>query len=317
MRWIGKLGWCVAGLIAVALHVALFAASPSRIRGEASTSAGPTVESASSLAGIVGQLAEVTPVETVEVAETPAATVTEAQPVTTSENLESEDLSPTVTPSTVSPPIDTRTATASPALAQIVVPETAISETLVPELAEQVMPPDVIEALAPPPQPEVTQPRKRRAQKPRRTKPEQKTAKQPRRAQRAPAKRKRPAKERKSRPAKARRRGNSARGSAGARAGGGRSRSTASQGAINAYASRVRSRILARSPSGKGARGTTVISFALRSSGALRYARIVRSSGNRRLDRRALAAVRGGGFPRPPKGASARQLRFTIPFHFR
>jgi TonB family protein len=36
------------------------------------------------------------------------------------------------------------------------------------------------------------------------------------------------------------------------------------------------------------------------------------------LDRAALVAVRRGSpFPMPPRGATRRQLRFTIPFNFR
>lgn len=116
---------------------------------------------------------------------------------------------------------------------------------------------------------------------------------------------------------RARQRGNSA-SQGGAGTGGGGGRSQASSGAIAGYASRVRSRILSRSPTNAGHRGTTIVSFGVTTSGGLSYARVSRSSGNRGLDQRALASVRGASpFPRPPTGARASQLRFSVPFHFR
>jgi len=116
---------------------------------------------------------------------------------------------------------------------------------------------------------------------------------------------------------RASRRGTSQSGQAGARRGGS-GRSSASRGQINAYASRVRARILSRRPSARGQRGRVVISFRLSTSGGLRSARISRSSGNRALDRAALAAVRRAApFPRPPNGARSGQLSFSIPFTFR
>lgn len=116
---------------------------------------------------------------------------------------------------------------------------------------------------------------------------------------------------------RAQRRGNSER-QGGAGSGGGGGKSQASAGAIAGYASRVRSRILSRSPANAGHRGTTVVSFGVTTSGGLSYARVSRSSGNKALDQRALASVRGASpFPQPPAGARASQLRFSVPFHFR
>lgn len=95
-------------------------------------------------------------------------------------------------------------------------------------------------------------------------------------------------------------------------------RVSASQGAIRNYAAKVRARIARNKPPSGGRRGQVVLSFSLSSSGGLTSARIATSSGNSALDRSALAAIRRAApFPRPPQGATASQLRFTIPFRFR
>jgi protein TonB len=105
-------------------------------------------------------------------------------------------------------------------------------------------------------------------------------------------------------------------GSAGNHRGGG-GRSQASAGSVANYGATVRSRILSNRPAASGA-GRVVVSFGLSASGTIRYARIAGSSGNPGLDRAALAAVRRSApFPRPPAGASSRQLSFSIPFSFR
>lgn len=111
--------------------------------------------------------------------------------------------------------------------------------------------------------------------------------------------------------------GNNQKGSAGKRKGSKTGKARASSGAILSYASRVRARIAGNRPRSVG-RGRVVVSFGLTASGGLRYARIGRSSGNAGVDRAALSAVRRSSpFPRPPKGASSGQLRFSIPFSFR
>lgn len=94
-------------------------------------------------------------------------------------------------------------------------------------------------------------------------------------------------------------------------------RVSASAGSILTYASRVRAHVAGNKPSGSGGHGTAVVSFGVTPSGGLSYASISRSSGNPSLDRLAVSAVRSAApFPQPPEGATARQLRFTIPFHF-
>jgi len=99
-------------------------------------------------------------------------------------------------------------------------------------------------------------------------------------------------------------------GSAGAKA-----RISGSRGDVAGYAAKVRARVASRRPSGNGARGTVVVSFAVAGSGSLSSARVASSSGNARLDAAALQAVRGAGpFPPTPTGG---RLSFAVPFHYR
>lgn len=105
------------------------------------------------------------------------------------------------------------------------------------------------------------------------------------------------------------------RGTADRAAAGGRV--SASAGSIAGYAARVRARVAANKPSARG-RGTAVVSFRVTNGGGLVYARLARSSGVAAIDQAAVSAVRRSApFPSPPAGASAGQLAFTIPFHFR
>ena len=93
---------------------------------------------------------------------------------------------------------------------------------------------------------------------------------------------------------------------------------SASRGAVNSYLGRVRARVASRRPRNMRGRGTAVVSFGISRSGAVRYVRLARSSGNKALDSAALGAVRRAApFPRPPAGMSLRQLSFRIPFYFR
>ncbi len=106
-----------------------------------------------------------------------------------------------------------------------------------------------------------------------------------------------------------------ARGSTGSRASSGRV--SASEGDLRNYGAQLRARI-ARNASADRGRGVAVLAFALSPSGRLVSVRIIRSSGNPSLDRSILAAVRRASpFPKPPDGATARQLRFTIPIAVR
>jgi colicin import membrane protein len=106
-----------------------------------------------------------------------------------------------------------------------------------------------------------------------------------------------------------------ARGSTGSKASKGRV--SASRGDLRDYGAQVRARI-ARSESDNRGRGEAVLSLALSPSGRLVSVRIIRSSGDPSLDRSILAAVRRASpFPKPPDGATARQLHFTLPIAVR
>jgi protein TonB len=113
----------------------------------------------------------------------------------------------------------------------------------------------------------------------------------------------------------ARKGGATARASAGSTGGGGKV--SASTGQIQSYAATVRARVASHKPAGDGNQGTVVVYFSLSPSGGLRSASVSRSSGRPGLDRLALSAIRSAApFPTPPAGAAARQLSFSIPFHF-
>ena len=266
--------WILAGFVAVASHMALLIRSPASLYGDVSPPAGPMIESAVSLAGIIGAAVEVEAVDalTEVTAQDPAQVVEQTSTQATAEAQE------------------------APA-AMLDVP---VMEAMEP-LAVVIQNRQNAEA------PAHAKPRAQNT--PKKTKSE---AKPP------PDSRKR--KKDASKPKSASKRsvaGNANTGSAGASSGGKGGRTTASAGAINAYAAKVRARILSRRPSGGGVKGTTVISFGVTSGGGLRFASVSRSSGNKALDGRALAAVRGTSFPPPPPGTPAGRLNFSIPFHFR
>lgn len=95
-------------------------------------------------------------------------------------------------------------------------------------------------------------------------------------------------------------------------------RVSASTGSIRNYASIIRSRIARNKPPSR-LTGKVVFALSLSTSGRLRSARIIRSSGNRTLDKQALSAVRRAApFPRAPAGISSNQLSYIeVPFNFR
>lgn len=87
--------------------------------------------------------------------------------------------------------------------------------------------------------------------------------------------------------------------------------------ALNAYSRDIWRRIAARKPKGLNLSGTTLVSFIVAADGQLLAATVERSSGNRDLDRLALATIDAAApFPPPPVGVSAAPLSFAIPFDF-
>ncbi|MEM9358260.1 MAG: TonB family protein [Pseudomonadota bacterium] len=148
--------------------------------------------------------------------------------------------------------------------------------------------------------------------------PEPEAVKQPekKREKKKKVEKKKPKKRKKKVTRRASRKGNSRRNAAGQRRSGGGGRSRANPGAILNYSTRVRARIVANKPGSVG-RGRVRVSLGISKSGGLRYARVSGSSGNAAIDRAAVRAVRRSApFPRPPAGASLRQLTFAISFTF-
>ncbi|MBI1385173.1 MAG: TonB family protein [Rhizobiales bacterium] len=342
--------WLAAGLASLVLHVALFIASVARPQGEAATPSGAAVESASSLGGIIGAPIEVQANKATEtpVAVRPVEATTRATERVLQSPLEPAELRPSaevvrptnlaaeqvetqmvaatqVEPTTLRPQTATDRATEPAAAIALFAPPATTPSTPIPSSHAAIEPPDAAAELTPPradrrPVRRATGDRAPDRSSTRRAR----TVNRPtasREAKPNPAGRvavarqaQRPERQRAVRP---QRQGAAVSGSTGRRSGAGSRQTSASTTAINSYAAKVRARILSRSPRSVGARGTTVISFGLTSSGQLRFASISRSSGDARLDAGALAAVRRGGFPQPPAGASAGQLSFVIPFHFR
>jgi periplasmic protein TonB len=74
---------------------------------------------------------------------------------------------------------------------------------------------------------------------------------------------------------------------------------------------------LARSKPRAGARGSATVTFSIGANGALRGARIAKSSGNAKIDQMALATVRKAGpFP-PPPGIKSGAASYSIRMDFR
>ena len=97
-------------------------------------------------------------------------------------------------------------------------------------------------------------------------------------------------------------------------AGGGRQNSVSGKAAFSNYRGRVRARIASRIRKPAGLRGKVTVRFSIIRSGRASGARIVRSS-NTKLNRLALAAVRGN-FQSIPPGMPGK-ITFTVPITFR
>jgi len=91
----------------------------------------------------------------------------------------------------------------------------------------------------------------------------------------------------------------------------------ASAGAVREYARYVALALAKTKPKGAGGLGTVRIKFVVAADGALASAEIAKSSGSKRLDDTALAAVRRAIFPSPPRGMGIAQLTYEVPYHFR
>jgi len=317
--------WSIVLPVSVALHFAVLVGLKPQSVGVQEPPAGAEISVAASLAGIMGQASEMTEEVTTEQDEaiepteqtTPSPDQMAAIEPQTVENVSKKPLQespvrPTDTiPTTETKPVDTKPTEAKPVADETEAVSTAVSEaqsvTEVPIAALQSTTPTPMQELEAANRveprsvavPSVSEPKPESAQ-PVNAKP--KPAKVKRKKTRKRAARTPP--------------GNNRRGTAGQQRGAKKGTSRASSGAIFSYAARVRARIVGNRPGAAGT-GRVVVSFGLSTSGGLRFARIARSSGNSSVDRAALSAVRRSSpFPRPPKGASSGQLRFSIPFHF-
>ncbi len=92
---------------------------------------------------------------------------------------------------------------------------------------------------------------------------------------------------------------------------------SASKRALRVFARKI-VRALARSrPKRIAGTGKVVLAFTLAASGGLEALAVRKSSGDRKIDRAALRAVRRARFPKPPTGATRKQRSFLVPYHFR
>jgi protein TonB len=96
------------------------------------------------------------------------------------------------------------------------------------------------------------------------------------------------------------------------------SAAAASPGTAVEYAKSIVSTLARNKPKATaGTRGTVRIGFAIAVTGEVREVRVARSSGQAALDGAALEAVRTTRFPAPPRGLTAAQLTYEIPYIFR
>jgi protein TonB len=91
----------------------------------------------------------------------------------------------------------------------------------------------------------------------------------------------------------------------------------ASPGAMREYARHVAQALAQARPKGTGSTGTVRVKLVIAGAGGLAAVEIARSSGNKRLDEAALAAVQRAVLPAPPPGATETQLTYEVPYHFR
>jgi len=293
--------WLLAGFLAVAFHAAILVGWRTPVSSMTATPRGPVVEMATSLAGIMGQaaqVAEMRPPETTREVEQPVEKVVDP-----------------LTPDAISDQKPFEVAATAP----FVIPRELNAAEPLPMVTPTEVP--VLDAMPSTLKP--VQPKKTTETKPKELKekppPKKTTETKPKELKQKPppkeVKTKKIVKEKKAvkqqRTQRAVTLGNSKRGQ------GGKAKKVrrASTSTVRSYGRKVRARILRRARGGAGS-GTAVVTFGISSSGQVRYARISRSSGKSKLDRRALAAVLGS-FPKPPKGANSSQLNFSIAISFR
>jgi TonB family protein len=296
MSGFGWKAWSAAFVLSTVVHLGITAGLRAPTSGAAQKPAGAPTTVSGSLASILGGIQST---EAVKEADTPDDVPIERVPAIRPRSERA------AVAQSIQQPVVARTASAAP-----IVPTTEVAPV---EEARTIEPQASQPAKATP----ATQPERQSAETVKRHRPATKH-KQEDKPKRQPKVRKKrsPRKQRRRRQAKSNA-GSNQQGAASSSSGGRRGRMRASQGSVLNYGSRVRTRILSNRPNATG-HGVAVVSFGVSGSGGLRFARLARSSGNSTLDRAAVSAVRRSApFPRPPAGASSRQLRFSISFSFR
>jgi TonB family protein len=96
-----------------------------------------------------------------------------------------------------------------------------------------------------------------------------------------------------------------------------RAPTAASAGSIREYAKSVSQALAKTKPKGIGAQGNVKVRFTIALSGRLSSVQIVSSSGDKKLDQKAIDAVSQAVFPAPPAGMTVTQLTYEIPYQFR
>lgn len=85
------------------------------------------------------------------------------------------------------------------------------------------------------------------------------------------------------------------------------------QSLMTQWGGQIRARVARRAPQGAG-RGTAIVTISVSGSGALLGVSLAKSSGNPRIDKLAIAAVRNAGqFPAAPAKLGVKSHRFNLP----
>jgi protein TonB len=92
---------------------------------------------------------------------------------------------------------------------------------------------------------------------------------------------------------------------------------SASPGAVQQYAAKVREALARNKPGGFGNRGTATIKFGISPEGKAESIEVETSSGIPVLDKSAIDAVAHASFPAPPAGMTAAERTYVVPFHFK
>ena len=96
-----------------------------------------------------------------------------------------------------------------------------------------------------------------------------------------------------------------------------RAPAAASAGSVREYAKTVSLALARTKPKGIGAQGIAKVRFTIALSGRLSSLQLVSSSGDKKLDQKAIDAVKQAIFLTPPAGMTVPHLTYEIPCQFR